>query len=340
MEATIHDVAQKAGVSTTTVSFVFNNRKGVSEKTRKIVLDAAKSLGYKSNVSNNSGKKNGSICFLKIASHGHIVNPDHNVFIADYIDGIEKEARKSGFSLEILNYPVFDINAITKDLKNSRFNGVIILATELSYNEISLFTPIQTPKVFMDVTYPFCPFDFVNMDNESAVYTVVKTFLDHGHTNIGLIKSSAVTQNFKLREKYFFEALSYFGLASKKEWCFSVDSTFENSYHEMSQVLKKSPSLPTAFFCVCDIIALGCCKAFREKGLKIPQNISVIGFDDLPSCQMTEPSLSSVKVSKKDMGKTAFQILHRKLLKSDNIHNEKVFISCDLVLRDSLQSRK
>ncbi len=336
MTTTIRDVAKKAGVSPATVSLVLNNRSGISEETRTQVQKAADSLGYRLQNSVQTIKSTGSICFLKIACHGHIINRDHNAFISDYIDGIENEAKESGFALEVRNYSSFNLSLILKDLSQSPVDGIIILATELEEKDILSFDKFIIPVVFMDACHPVYPFDFIDMDNEGAVYSIVKTLKEFGHTEIGLVRASLETRNFRLREKYFYDAIDYFGIRTEKKWGYCVDSTYERAFMDMETQLGENKTLPSAFFCVCDIIAFGCMKALKKKGIRIPQDISVIGFDDLPSSQISDPPLTSIKVSKTRIGRRAFQLLHRRLKSTDELPYEKIFIGSKLIIRDSL----
>jgi LacI family transcriptional regulator len=337
MKITIRDVASKAGVSPATVSLVFNGKPGVGDQTRQQVFEAAEALGYR--IPSDKKKKSGSvILFLKIARHGHILNRNHNVFISDYIEGIEKEARENGYGLEVRNYESFHPDQILKELHDSPPAGVVVLATELNEEDIPLLDEIKIPVVFIDTSHPFSPFDFVDMDNEGALFSIISLLQKKGHKNIGLVKAVMETRNFRLREKSFYDALSYFGLKKNKEWEFSVDSTYEQSYVDMKKQLEMGRSLPTALFCVCDIISYGCMKALKEAGLKIPQDISLIGFDDLPSSVLSDPPLTSVKVSKKGIGRRAFQMLKRRIEGGESLPYEKVFVGSELIIRESLGS--
>lgn len=337
MGITIRDVAARAGVSPATVSLVFNQKSGVGENTRRKVYEAAENLGYSAKVSARSNKSKGVIRFLKIAKHGHILNRNHNVFISDYIDGIEREARASGYVLEVRNYTAFEPELIMKELESAPSPlGVVILATELNESEIPFFERVSVPMVFIDASHPFAPFDFIDMDNEGAVFSIVSAFMGKGHKKIGLIKAAMETRNFRLREKAFYDAVRYFGLEEDRNWEYSVDTTFERAYIDMKEQLERGRKLPTAFFCVCDIMTFGCMKALKEKGLSIPEDISIIGFDDLPSSQLSDPPLTSIKVSKTRIGRRAFQLLKRRLDASEKLPYEKVNIGSELIIRDSL----
>jgi len=336
MGVTIRDVSGKAGVSPATVSLVLNGRSGISEETRLLVLKTAEDLGYSIPSKKNRERNSGIIKFLKIARHGHILNRNHNVFIADYIDGLEKEARSYGFSLEIRNYKGFDHETILSELQNASPAGAVILATELTEKDIQLFKRADIPMVFMDASHPSAPFDFVDMDNEGAVFSIISALKENGHSKIGLVSATVETRNFYQRRNNFHKAMEYFGMKVNSNWLFKVDSTYENAYIEMKKHLDYRDNLPTALFCVCDIIAYGCMKALKEKEIRIPEDISIIGFDDLPSSRLTDPPLSSVKVSKTRIGRRAFQLLKRRMDTKEDLPYEKIFIGGELVIRQSL----
>ncbi len=339
MKPTIRDVARQAGVSPSTVSLVLNNRSGISKETREVVLEAVETLGYIITKRLPSDTRE-VICFLKIIRHGHILNRDHNEFISDYIEGIQQEAGASEMSLEVRNYTKTEIPDILADLEDTPYKGLIVLATELTPADIEYFNTVQLPVVFIDTSHPILPFDFVDMDNEGAVYSLVKTFIEQGHTKIGLIAAARETKNFNLRKRYFLDAMQYFELPVDNRWIITADSTLEQSYVDIRpQIEKLQDHLPTALFCVCDIIAYGALKALSEIGLVVPDDIAVIGFDNLISSQITNPPLSSVQVSKRSIGATAFQLLQRRIEKQEELPYEKIFIGGSLIKRESLGSR-
>ncbi len=336
MSTTIRDVSKRAGVSPATVSLVLNGRAGISEATRLLVLKAAEEMGYTIPLKNTQKKYGRIIRFLKIARHGHIINRNHNIFIADYIEGLEKEASVYGFSLEVRNYKKFDPEIILRDIDTVPPAGVIVLATELNEKDILLFKNSRIPIVFMDASHPVSSFDFVDMDNAGAVFSIIEAFKERGHERVGLVKAAVETRNFNQREKNFYDAMSYFGLPVDKEWIYTADSTYENAYFDMKKQLAEVQKFPTALFCVCDIIAYGCMKALKEQGVRIPENLSLVGFDDLPSSQLTEPPLTSIKVSKVRIGRRAFQLLKRRMDSTEPLPYEKVFIGGELIIRQSL----
>lgn len=337
MRPTIRDVAQKAGVSPATVSLVLNNRQGVGPETRRLVHQAAEELGYQLQRKQSPEPSNGSICFLKIVCHGHILNRDHNEFISEYIEGIGQETRKQHMTLEVRSYSSLHAEEIITDLQEARYRGLIVLATEMTDEEMSLFTRFHFPVVFIDASSPHLPFDFIDMDNEGALYHIVSTLKGLGHTDIGIVTATHTTRNFLTRERCFREAMEHHGLAVREDRILTADSTLAQAREDLLPQLKTlGEDLPSALFCVCDIIAYGVLNALKELGRTVPDECSVIGFDDLLSSQVTDPPLASVEVSKMSIGSKAAGLLLRRLEHKEVLPYEKVYIGSRLIARESL----
>ncbi len=337
MAATIRDIARKAGVSPATVSLVLNGKPGVGDRTRELVLQTAEGMNYRG-VRKKKSASERSVRLLKIPRHGHILNRDHQLFVADYIDGVEYEAGRLGYRLEVQTVDSFKPDEIGEFINGSPADGTIILATELMLEDFSAFESVRRPLVFMDALHPSAPFDFVDMDNEGAIFSVVKTLKDMGHGAAGLISSSMETRNFRAREKSFREAVGFYGMEFREEWHFRADSAFESSVEDLEGQFRREQQLPGVLFCVSDIIALAALRALKGKGFSIPGDISLVGFDNLPSCEIAEPPLTSVNVSKRMIGRRAFQLLHNRMTDREHTPFEKVLVGSSLIVRESLAS--
>ena len=336
MNVTIRDVAAKAGVSPATVSLVLNHKPGVGSETRDHVFRVAKAMNYDIN-SPAKGPERGVIGFLRIARHGHMVNPDHYAFISEYIEGAEREAHSAGFSLEVRQFEDEELTNIFRELQNLPFTGAVILATELSEEDLLVFKDLPFPVVYIDANHPMPFCDFVDMDNEGAVFSVLRSLKNRGHKKIGLVKSTFETRNFRLRERGYYDGLLSCGLFSSDQYVYSVDSRFREAYLDMKKILQAGNELPTALFCVCDVIALGVMKALKDCGYAVPGDISVVGFDDIAAGHMADPPLSSVQVSKQYMGVRAFQLLFHRLNSPQDSPREKILVSSQVVFRESVR---
>jgi LacI family transcriptional regulator len=208
--------------------------------------------------------------------------------------------------------------------------------TEFNAYELSFFTELSTPIVFIDTYFPLLTYDCVDMDNTDGVFKAIQHFYQRGHRNIGLVKSSYETRNFKMREHGFREAMEYFFLPVQEQFIVPVDPAFDQSVHDMNKFLDKNKVLPTAFFCMNDIIAYGCMKALRNHGYRIPDDVSVIGFDNLPASKLSDPPLTSIKVSNHQIGLRGLEKLEECIHGSPGYHREKVLIAGELIVRNSV----
>ena len=339
MNITIKEIADIANVSTATVSLVLNNKPGVGQETRQRILRIAQMLKddrYKQQALTQVAK--GSIRFLKIVKHGQVLNRDHDMFISRYIDGMEQEARQNGYTLEINTFTTSNVHEISPYINNSDVAGMIILGTEFNRRDFDAFTNIDIPLGFIDTRFEDKRFDFVDMDNIQGAFQVIKHFVEHNHREIGFINSPVELRNFEFRHQGFREALNRFDIPYKSRYVFHVNSTFDGAYQDMLQILQKEPELPTALFSANDLIAYACIKAFKEMGLKIPEDISIIGFDDLPMSSMMDPPLTTMKVSQRQMGQMAIQLLLGRIDHTLKAPTIKVNIGGQLICRDSVKT--
>jgi LacI family transcriptional regulator len=281
MSPRIVDIAKIAEVSPSAVSLALNNKTGISDAVRQRIINVATSLGYRSIPSEQyKSSSNVTIKLLKIAKHGHIINERYNAFITEYMEGIETGVKNRNYKLEVSFFNKVPVQEVVKIQKGIAAEGLIVLGTELNAHELDFFTKLPQPIVFIDTYFPLSVFDCIDMDNIDGVFRSIQYLYNCGHRSIGLVKSSYETRNFKMRDEGFREAMEYFSLPVQEHCIISVDPTYDQSITDMNRYLNKSHSLPTAFFCMNDIIAYGCIRALREHNYKIPGDISVIGFDD------------------------------------------------------------
>lgn len=332
----ISDIAEKAEVSITSVSLVLNGKEGVGKKTRDKILKIAEEMNYKKQPVTHRPEKKGDIRFLRVIKHGHTINRDHNVFLADYIEGLSNVSQGRSYNLEIATSNEENLQQMISSLNTDPIDGLIVLGTELARSDIDLFTELTTPVIFIDTYYPNKSFDFVDMDNFSAVYQIVETMIKMNHKNIGIVTTEVESENFRQRESAFLHATEEFEL--EKTTKFTVDSTYDGSYKDFSKIIKSNQILPTALFCINDIIALGCMKALHENDISIPEDISIIGFDNLPQSTTSTPPLTTIDVEKCKIGEQAMNMLIDRIESETPIPKMKVSIGNQMVLRDSLKN--
>ena len=338
MGTRIKDIARRAEVSEATVSLVLNQKPGVSTLTRDRILKLAREMDYGATQRQVLSTRTGTIRFLKIATHGHTVNRDHNVFLADYIDGLTRSARALGYNLEISAFAGAGIDEIVNSVRGASLKGVVVLGTELGPEAIESFANLSMPFVFLDTYYDFLPFDFVDMNNKDAVYDIIMHLIENGHESLGFVRSPVNTHNFFLRDEGFHQTMTELGMSIPTVNVFNVDSTFDGAYRDMLELLEGRGEMPTALFCTNDIMAYGTIKALRERGWRVPEDVSVVGFDDLPLSAVMEPPLTTMQVSKKRMGEMAVQLLSMRVENEESGPPTKIQIGGSLIVRGSVRN--
>lgn len=332
------DIAKIANVSVATVSLALNNKQGISDATRQKIFKIAKSLSDSPPHHYPINRfKMGAIRFVRIVKHGHTLNRDHDVFISSYIEGMENEARSKGYNLEVSTFKTDDVGAIVELFNDLSIEGFVVLGTELNLADIAILANAQAPIVFIDTYSDFQEANFVDMDNLEAMYQIVKYFYERGHRQIGMVRSDIQVKNFKLRDIGFKKAIEHFNIPYNDKFIFTVDSTFAGAYQDMLKHLKRNHRLPTALFVVNDITAYGCIKALKNRGIAVPDAVSVIGFDDLPMSALMEPPLTTMKVSNARIGRYAMRLIVERIENDVQLPSTKVSIGGELIERESVK---
>lgn len=334
-KVTLRQVAEQANVSISTVSFVLNNKGDISAATRKRVFQVVSHLNYKPRASMPKLDLLNKLLFVKIAKHGDTVNNDHNQFISDYIDGMSGEASRHNYSLEVISHHGTDMTCLLSSLEKRDLSGAIILGTELSEHDIMALLKLQKPMVLIDTFHPFLNACFVDMDNDQATFMVVEHLKYLSFRRIGFVGSSSNVVNFKLREEAFIRACEKLKIPIAQEDRITVSAIRNKAYEESKKYLETLNSYAEAYFCANDIIAFGFIRALKEIGQRVPEDVSVIGFDNLPASRMLSPTLTTVNVPKQQIGAMAIRLLNDIIIADEPQHPVKVLVTGNLVQRDS-----
>jgi len=338
MSITIKEIAEKANVSTATVSMVINNKPGISSPTRNRVLSIVESFGYNiSPLKNNLANNNGTIQLTIYKKHSQVVAD--TAFFESLISGIEKKARLNGYQLTIksVSNQTLDNELIRADWNGHAADGILLLGTEMEQEDIFNVMKIDKPLLVLDACFLGIRANYVVIDNISGVFMGVSHLIENGHREIGYLKSSITIQNFLERYEGYVKAMTASNLEHDNHYTISLRPTIEGAYEDMLVYLSGKPKLPTAFSCDNDIIAFGAMKALKEAGFRIPEDVSLVGFDDMPFCTITEPALSTISVNKKMLGTIAVDNLIS-LMTSKKEYFTKTLLGVDLISRDSVLS--
>ncbi|WP_298840244.1 LacI family DNA-binding transcriptional regulator [Clostridium sp.] len=334
MKAIMKDIAKLAGVSPGTVSNALNDRKGVGKDTKSKIIEIAEELGY----FRNSKKSEDMVIRLILFKKSGYVLSDTQFFSA-LIEACENECRQRGYELLIsqIIHGEHDKEDIFKMINKNKIDGILLLATEMDEADFLNFENIHIPIVVLDSYFETKDYNYVLMNNVGGSYGAVKNLIENGHTRIGFLGSCISTNNFKYRFRGFIKAIKDYKLCLRQEDKVFVEPTLDGAYRYMKSYLSlHKNNLPTAFFALDDVIALGAIKAMTEANIKIPQEVSIIGFDDTPFSSLSSPSMTTVKVYTDVMGKLAVRRLLQIIDKEDEIQL-KIEINTKLKVRDSVR---
>lgn len=333
----LRNVAKEAGVSISTVSLVINNKPGVSQKTRLKVISTFNQLGYQDYLSRLAKDKiQKSIQFVLYKKHGQIVSD--TPFFSSVLEGVEEQVKKIGYNL-LVSY-VYEGQGVmdqVKALKANNSAGLILLATEMSHQDIEPFRMMGIPLVVLDSYFEEIIDDTVVINNVQGAFMATRHLLDMGHTEVGYLRSKVLINNFFERRDGFHKALAYRKVPFHKEYEIPLGASAETAYEDMRLYLLKKPKLPTAFFADNDLIAIGAMRALREAGFRIPEDVSLIGFDDIPICTMIEVPLTTICVPKCYIGKLAVERLVD-VINNGDVSQIKVEVCTQLVERSSVRN--
>ena len=327
---TIKDIAKIAGVSQSTVSKALNNRPDVSDATKSRILDIAREFDFTPNAFGKGLKmrmsENLGLIFCRD------IHPiSGNPFYSRVLEGVEGEVAINNFNLILHIITDACKDSLPKMMRERQVDGVILVGSfEEQY--ISKVLQKDIPVVFIDPKEPLENRFQILIDNEHGAFIATKHLIDCGHRKIGFVSGDLTRMSFKQRFDGYMKALNLHNIPICQE--FIKTGGLENGYVHVKGML--SAEKPTAIFAANDINAIYGYRAINELGLKIPDDISIVGFDDIEMAKISTPPLTTVRVYKEELGSIAV----RTLLKLINNKNEKpitTVVPIRLIERDSVK---
>lgn len=332
---TIKEIAKIAGVSPSAVSIVLNNKPGVSEATRKNVMEIVEKLQYTPNPNSRrllfNKTNNIAVLFPRNTS------PLEHFFYSELNRVILHECESLGYNLIFTSVTIEDNNVLLPNVvKSYDVDGIIFYGDvdPLVLNNIRRF---DIPFILVDNHLSAPDILSVSADYMQAAYTATKYLISVGHRDIGFIGTSA---------QAYFSAQTFSGF--KKAIAehqiplpinlIQIDANDENTAYECMNNILLFGNKPTAVFCSADIYAIGATRCIKDHGLRIPEDISIIGIDDIILAQYVEPPLTTIKIDKVEMGKIAVDLLVKKVEKKEV--ESTIVDSSEIVIRKSTKILK
>nr|WP_315048521.1 LacI family DNA-binding transcriptional regulator [uncultured Leptotrichia sp.] len=332
--ATIREVAKKAGVSITTVSRILNNDESfeVTAFTKEKVLKAVKQLNYVKK-RNKSKISQSNISIIKCFDEK--IESDDPYFVSLKIN-LENNLKKIFSKIKFFNLD--DIKKMIKlnEISIFSFADAIIFIGEIDKEKLKFFKEFNKNIICVDMYDTDNFIDYIKFDTRNSVEIVLNYILKLNHKKIGLLvgRNRVVKDLIDFREKYFKEIMLKEGLY-KEEYVKIGDFSTESGYLMMKELLELKDR-PTAIFCGNDSIAMGAYEAIRENKLKIPEDISIIGFNNLKLSKYYTPPLTTIKIDTKLMAQETVNSLVE-LLEGRRDYHKKVFLPIELIERESCQ---
>ncbi len=303
----LKEIANLAGVSLATVSLVLNNREGVGPERRREIEKILVENGYQVN-NHPEVKAKKCINFIKYKKHSLLVDGNPG-FVNTIIDAVEKECRRQGYNLIMTAIDEKQLGDITQIIKQEETDGVLLLGTELAPEDIPFFSHIPVPMVIIDNYMPMMEYNCITMNNEEAIFKSVSHLSSLGHNKIGFIANELPSSNCNARRKVFEYAITQQGYTFDPSLVYTVNPTLDGAYLNIREMLEKGVKFASALVANNDSIALGAMKAFKEFKIRIPEDISIVGFDGIPFSTISDPPLTTMEVSCPEMGIWAVRIL-------------------------------
>jgi LacI family transcriptional regulator, galactose operon repressor len=336
---TIEEIARQSGVSLATVSLVLRDKPGITEETRRRVIDTARSLGYQRR------PQAGSVALLDLQQIGVIVKtrpddqPQANPFYAPVLAGVEAMCRKSQINLLYATVPVDLDNhplALPRMLLEDQIDGVLLVGAFVDHTIEHMLRQRNTPVVLVDAYATEQCYDAVVSDNFRGAYEAVSYLVQRGHHHIGMVGSlpnayPSITE----RRRGYVQALVDHQISGRY---------FADSHIDMAEVaaatgdlLRREPQI-TALFCCNDATALSAMRAAQAGGWRTPEDLSIVGFDDIDLAAHVVPALTTMRVDKIGMGRLAVQLLANRA-EFPNAACATVVLRPTLVERESVRGR-
>jgi LacI family transcriptional regulator len=327
--ATIRDVAREAGVSVATVSRVLNNSGPVRSETRVRITQVASRLNY----TPNSAAR--SLSTRQTSTVGVLLPDLYGEFFSEVIRGIDQVVQAEGWHL-LVSSSHNERSAIEAALRvmRGRVDGLLVMSPDLDAQALTSNLPERLPVVLLNCEVDARTWDTINIDNYAGAYAMARHLVWLGHRRIGLVTGPARNHDARERLRGCLAALAAAGLESRAEERAAGDFSEASGHAAALRLLELEPR-PTAIFAMNDSMAIGAVSALRERGVAVPADVSVVGFDDIPIARYVSPPLTTVRVSIPTLGERATQRLFEVLKCGGGQQRVQELLPTELVVRNS-----
>lgn len=330
--ATIKDISEKTGISAGAVSRILNNDPflSVTDETRQKVIDAARELGYKRKVKNSMQKHSFTLGIVQWFSMQQEIEDSYYLYIRH---GIEDFCIKNNINV---------IRAFKSDYfytDSLRDADALICIGKFGTKDITALKKISKNILFIDMDIDDDSISTINLDYKKAMFQALDYLVQNGHKSIGFLGGKEYLEGHVLyqdKRKDYFEEYCITHNISYKDYML-LDRFSTKSGYDMMLTLIRKKTLPSAIFAASDPIAIGALSALNDRGFNVPEDISIIGFDDTDASGYTNPPLTTIHTPSYHMGNYGAGIIYH-LLNSKNATPMKIKLPCSLTVRNSVKN--
>ena len=342
---TAKDIAAHLGLSPSAVSLALNGKPGVSDQTRDAILETAIRLGYNSSRIPTMITSHRRLCFVFYVNR--LVSIAENTTFSSFVlQGVESAASALGYSTQVRYLRAGE--SIEKQASEicEQADGIILLGTDVtpdSFSEIENFIAAARllPMVVVDSFLLSDKLDCVGNDNYGGARQAAEYLLARGCKRIGYLRSKHRILNFNEREAGLRGALDEAGLEVAA--VVNIGISFDEAIVDMNAYLDTGAARPDAFFAENDVIAAAATRVFKARNIQVPRQVSVVGFDNIPICDLADPALTTVHSFKERLGELSVELLHKRLVAGQNTVTAadngllRVALSTRLQIRNSVR---
>lgn len=325
------DIARLAQVSTSTVSHVINGSRFVSDEIREKVMRIVAELNYTPSAVARSLK------VRETKTIGLLVTATNNPFFAEVMAGVEQYCQQHQYNL-IIAATGGDAKRLQQNLQtlmHKQVDGLLLMCGDSRF-QADIELAISLPLVVMDWWFTELNADKILENSALGGYLATKALIDAGHRKIGIITGNLKKSVAQNRLQGYKNALSEAKIALNPHWIVESHFDFEGGVLGIQSLLTQS-SRPTAVFCCSDTIAVGAYQAIQQQGLRIPQDLSIMGYDDIELARYLSPPLSTICQPKAELGKLAVEALLQRI-KNPNENYRTLVLEPTCILRGSIST--
>lgn len=337
MSTTIKDIANELGISVTAVSKALNDRDDISDELKVKVREVAEKLNYSPNTIAQRlvNKKSNTIGVFVLSRQPEEKVREEENFGFKFLTGILEASNRMGYDILLFstNSDLLKEKSYLKLCRERKVEGAVFTGLRLDDPHIEEIKNSEIPISIIDTYIEGDNVGCITTDNKDGVYQALNYLSDLGHKKIAMVNGHKEAQVSKIRFKHFknyLKSKNYFN----PDWVYAGDFTMDSGYNCAQEIIDLDVAKrPTAIFAASDLMAIGIIKALKDADIKVPEEISVVGFDNIFTGEYIRPSLTTVSQNAIDMGEKAVEWILDESLRNKN----KIYLKPELVKRQSCQ---